>query len=707
MALFSKTCSSCGYENSLQAGFCAQCGARLGEIKCGVCGTTNSGNARFCKECGKPLDVNTAPEIRNNRWARQGDDFAVRVDAADLQGLFRRGIIVDIGTNAVLVDNGANRGTLAPGAYTLDSLDKRLLDWINTGVGSHVSVLLVDVAPTDLEFSAGGVFTNDPIRIGALVRLQVQVEEPGRFLANMMGGRERFTRLDLSGYLYPEVTQVLEAWVAQHSVDELAEDLSLKPKLELALEEALKSTFRQSGLKFINVRATQLNLEHLEHIKGIRSKYALQISEAEAEIEGRDHALGLLRERSTLELAEETLKVEDEEKRIALYERMRKAVSSGKMDEVRSQAEFEAFLDDMDRQKLLREKERAEMLQAWKEEGEDRELARKLLLAKLQIEQEYQLKKAGLSGSGELEQLALDNEIALARKRADFEFGQKKQILEQELWLQREQDRIKDERAKSEIEMNSLRARQELADDAASAELGMKLLAEMKRIRRLDEEERLRIQREDELARKKAALEEEMKRFEMAEQQRQAEREHELKKIEALSRASAEAVIAMAGPEQAKYLASLKRTEVFKDMSDDQIMAVLAAESPDLAQAIQEKFRALGQNTLTEQERALYQRLMDAQKDELQRANTTWDKVSEREKEMTKHALDRMADVAQSFARGQNIPPIIVGASSGGRQLTSNGPVSGESKTCPNCGRFVAVEARHCEHCGHKFEGMS
>ena len=250
MDLFSKKCSN-GHANSPKASFCSVCGERMsgGEITCGSCGTKNRGDARFCKECGRPMDTAGAPEIRGNHWARRTEDFAVRVDASDLQGIFKRGIIVEPGTNAMLIDGGANRGMLGPGTYNMDSLDKRLSDWIATGIGSQVTALLVDVTPTDMNFAAGGIFTKDSIRIGVRVRLQAQVEEPGKFLVNMLGGRERLTCTELEGYLYPEINQVLEAWVAGHTVQELAEDLSLRPQLELALDEALKISFRQMGLK--------------------------------------------------------------------------------------------------------------------------------------------------------------------------------------------------------------------------------------------------------------------------------------------------------------------------------------------------------------------------------------------------------------------------------------------------------------------------
>jgi len=292
-----------------------------------------------------------------------------------------------MGTNALMIENGINRGLLPPGTYTLDSLDKRLLDWLSTGLARTATVLLVDVMPAELEFHMGGIFTSDPINIGMSVRLNAQVDEPALFLVNMLGRRERMSRTDLMEYLNPEIAQLVEGWVRHHTVQELAEDLSLKEKLELALEEALKTTFAQTGLKFLNVRTLEMSMDHLDRIKGIKSKYALQVTETEAELQGKQRLLDVMKGMDLNTLAEETQKVENEEKRAELYHRMRQAVLNEKMDEIRSEAQFTQFLDEQDKQKLLSEKERGELLRTWKEEAEDHDLQRKFLLQKLEIEQ--------------------------------------------------------------------------------------------------------------------------------------------------------------------------------------------------------------------------------------------------------------------------------------------------------------------------------
>jgi len=711
MALFDKECPHCGHKNSPQASFCAECGTPLGggKVICGVCNTENRSDARYCKKCGRELAANAAPEVRAGRWARHENDFAVRIDSDDLPGIFRRGIVVEMGTNALLVENGVNRGMVPPGTYTLDSLDKHLLNWLSTGLTRTATVLLVDVMPAELEFHMGGIFTSDPINIGMSVRLNAQVDEPALFLVNMLGRRERMSRTDLMEYLNPEIAQLVEGWVRHHTVQELAEDLSLKEKLELALEEALKTTFAQTGLKFLNVRTLEMSMDHLDRIKGIKSKYALQVTETEAELQGKQRLLDVMKGMDLNTLAEETQKVENEEKRAELYHRMRQAVLNEKMDEIRSEAQFTQFLDEQDKQKLLSEKERGELLRTWKEEAEDHDLQRKFLLQKLEIEQNYQTEKVTLMSRADLDQTALDNEIALARKRSDFEFEQKRKVVEAEYFNERERDRIADERRKTQIEITALERQQERADDAADVKNGIEWLGLMKQMKRLDMEETLRIQRFDEIEREKARLEIELKRFEMEERRRQAEREHEIKRIQELAQFGSDALISLSGPEQAKVLAELRKNDYLKGMTEEQILAAAAKDSPEVARALQEKYRAMAEGTLSERERKLYEGLVSDHKVELDRVNEMWTRMADREKETSHHAMDRMADVAQSFARGQGNQPVIITTPGGGVIRTtgvSASEASGEDKTCPKCGRHVNVGVHFCPHCGHEFEDV-
>ena len=197
---------------------------------------------------------------------------------------------------------------------------------------------------------------------------------------------------------------------------------------------------------------------------------------------------------------------------------------------------------------------------------------------------------------------------------------------------------------------------------------------------------------------------------------------HELKRLEALGQLGAEALIAASGAEQGRILADLKKTEALQGMTEEQILAAAAKDSPEVARALQEKFRAVAEGQTSTEIAEMYERMLaerdisleqlrqEAEK-RVQDVADAWDKSSARSQETAERALDRVAETAQAFAKGQNAPVVITG--SGGPQVVSSGvaqPPQGTStqkqKMCPNCGKFVDENSKHCEHCGHKFEGV-
>ena len=183
-----QTCPNCGAQATPQARFCPSCGGGLagGARICGACGIENRGDARFCKQCGRELTESAAPDMSRHRWARREDDFAARIESEDLPGILKRGLIIDPGVNALLVEKGAVVGTVAPGEYTLDTLGGLLKEWFAGRIPERLTALLVEITPTEFIFHMGGIFTSDPLKIGATVRLQAQVEQPGKFLVNML-----------------------------------------------------------------------------------------------------------------------------------------------------------------------------------------------------------------------------------------------------------------------------------------------------------------------------------------------------------------------------------------------------------------------------------------------------------------------------------------------------------------------------------------
>ncbi len=731
MFLNTKKCPNCGTKLPQDARFCASCGSPVGSgiIRCSSCNTENLSDAIYCKKCGQPLSQTSTPQVYSHRWTRGANEFAVRVEADDLQGLLKRDIKVEPGTNAMFIYQGTSRGILPPGEYTLGTLGQRVKDWFTGDIPERATILLVEVVPTELVFRLDTSYTKDDLPIGISIRLQAEVTEPGKFLVNLLKGRERFTQDDLHAYLFPEVAQVADTWLRQHTLQQLTEDLELRLRLELALDERLRMTFSQTGLRFLHVRTAELNLEPFDHIKGIRSQYKLKVAEvnvnaageqemfdaethnriskAEAEAKAKARFTEIQKQVDLQALAEETTKVELEERKSELYQRMRQAVLSDKMNEVRSEKEFDRFLDEQDFDKLLRVKEREDLKKTWADQAEDHDKARAHLLAKLDIEYNYELQMAGLKLQQDFSQAKLDMELELARKKADYEFDMRRKNTDEGLRLEQERQRIQDERRKKELEISELQQRIELATEREQDMLDLEVLAKNKEIHRLDDEESLRIKREHELAMRREEQKLELDRWVADERRLQAEREHEMK-LRTL-----------------ELEGEIKKVEIYKGMTGEQILAADAAKSDSAAHALEEKYKSSTNEQVTKQTKEIYeQRLSD--KEEAARKQEEKDRQHQQDlmamhehdidnlKGISERALDRMSDTTQAIARGGGgSQPIIVVPGAGGPQVIQPGqggytgqPAPAGKKVCPNCGQFVDADARHCTHCGIKFEGV-
>ena len=753
-----QTCPNCGTENSASANYCKQCNTPLGAgtRQCGTCGKTNPANSVYCQECGRPMAESEAPEIIENRWRTSEKEFAVRIDTSDLPGLLKKGIIVEAGTNAMMLENGANIGVMPPGSYLLDSFWQKFGNLFRSGMPKTLTALLVKITPTDLDFPLEGLFSKDPLRVNMLIKLQVEVQEPGKFLVNMLRGRERMNVETLREHLHPEVQAVADRWVRTHTVEQLSEDFSLRPKFELALEEALRQSFSQAGLRFLQVRALEINLEILDLVNGKKNDYALQVTEMEADLQGKKSLLAVKNELDLLGLAEETAKFELEERKIDLLQRMRQAVNSDKMNEVRSETDLKNFLKEVDRAEILDEKEYAELMQTWQEEAKDHDIARgflviklekewKFLIDKLDIEQNYQRKRLqserdyqhGILGKEEAYQLAikdrqqLELDLEVLTRTRDHDLQETRKIVLAGFDLEKEKSRHDLERQKLTLEQQKLVEEQKLLEadtgfkiSERNTEFALRILANKKQIERLDEEERRRISREDELQRKKADFEQEIKRFENEERRRISEQEHEIRKLQTIATFSAEQLIATSQADQARILADLKKAEALKTMTDEQILAMAAERNPEVARAFQERYRAIATDEALVKEKELYERLFGEQKGFLETIQNLSDKrvddlerQSQRAQDVQKHAMDALASTAKSFADSKSTPTIILGDGvartvypDGTQHTSGESPANSKpatEKTCVSCGRTIDATFRNCPHCGHKFADLA
>jgi len=654
--------------------------------------------------------------MAGNRWARGADDFAARVEVNDVPGFFRKAVIIEPGTQAVLLADGRNVGKVGPGKYTLDNLVARIA---TLGTARQVTAILIDASDVDLAFSIGDLYTQDPLRVTMDCHMVVSLADPLAFLSNVMKAQYTYSLSQLRSFLFDELQNAAQECISGHTVEQLNSNLALKQEFAVAIEAHLNRTFERSGLRFDRVRTLNYRHPRWDEVRQTTEEYFLQISKAEADLEGRKRLFDVFDREQLQAIAEETARVIHYEKRAAVKERMRKAVLSGRMGEITDEREFERFMRQVDRERLIEENEWRELVQDFKERKEDHDAARAHLVARLAVERDYERRLAELALRRDLSFQELSFEQELARRRMA---GQMQ--LEEQRWtfdLRRQREQAEFRRAQEEADRQArLKA---LTDEALTKaeidelelrvlekelDLGLKGLRGIKAVSREDLEEQLRIRWEDDRRRLEGQLAAEERRLEMELKKLREEHQQELRRLEAYAQMSTEALLAATGPEQGRLLVELQKTETLKGMTEDQILALAAERSPQVAAAFQEKFRAMAAPEQRQQLEALYERMLAEQKAGAAELAALQRETAQRLQQMFETALREHREAVTALGRtGPAAGPTVIFPPGGQPTVVPVGGAPGAGNAqkviiCPSCHIESPVGTRYCQNCGEK-----
>jgi hypothetical protein len=649
-----------------------------------------------------------------------------------------------------------------------------------------MEAILIDTADAELVFTVPDLLTRDPLEIKVSVAVTVLVDKPMRFYQTLMRSQRSLGLPQLRAYLYGEVEDAAREWVGRYSVKELNTNLKLKGDLEQDIEMHLRRTGERNGLKFVRVRALDLTHPYMDRVQGVQAEAFIAAEEAQAqfaaerqrlnrervarglategelaakedELAKRKSLFNILDAEERQELFEQTRKVEHHRERVELWEQMREVVLSDKMAELRSEERMEEFLREQDTRQLLRDREWEELQQTIREEQEDHRGQRAHLLAKIDMERDYELRQIELLQRSDLEEAQLEFELKqarrelegqqdLERRRWEFELERRRRQTEVERQerkvaeMDRRERELQDTINRLEIKMREARTENDIASlqreqDRADFELGALALERMKEISRRDEMERdlHKVEMEQRQVEITLQAEERRRRMQMEHERQQQEfqlrrekqvQEHEIERIKTLSQASAEVVISLSGTEQARILGDLKQTEALKGLSDSQVESLMASRSAQFAQALAERWKAIEAGKATEAQKEMYERMLQQQAEADRRVEAALrdsleqgERAAGREQQTAFEAMRSVQQTAEAFAKnaGQQQPVVVVtpgmsgptvmpvGGSAPGGVTTG---YSGRAVVCPKCHLESPVGTKYCQNCGHEFFGQ-
>lgn len=562
------------------------------------------------------------------RWRRErGADgapvlLAERVLVESYQGLAHDGIVVELGVAALLLRNGQLVERCGPGFHKLRSEGSA-----DTGTGARsdwqeVEVLFIEAGDIDVEMSfRKGLTSSDDFPIEAQIAVPVRISDPLLCYRNLMGGQDTLTLTALKRPLFPLVLAALGEALGGLKAAELKPNRKRDDSIEGLIRRQLTPTLERLGLELGPMRALSFGGEALDRIGAELGAVAEQRHQQEVEALRREMA-----------------------------SRLRAELGRQSVEQAEGEEDLRKALDLVDRGRLLRESEREELVRQLRYEREDAERER----------------RDGLRRAEHAEALRLADEESERRRKAEAEALSRQGHDQAKAARERAEALRAAESSNSLAELERARRKAEAAAELQQDDAEVRAALEW---RRLSAEQSLA----DDSARQALA-----EAGRQAEHQRGmdvvgAERSHELARMKLAETVSPEALLALQGGESSAALVELRRLAVYKDMSEGQLQAVLAAGSAEYSRALAE-----GRRRDESQVQEALKQAMESQR----------------------QAYERAIGVAESLGRAALERPAAATHVSLPAPPHAHSPSPGPSIYCSSCGHGNPMAARFCMACG-------
>ena len=386
---------------------------------------------RFCRFCGQTLAGEAAPSTASVGGHLSTGLLARRIQPNEMQGLLSKALMVEEGQVAVVLVGGRHDATLGAGKHSIRN--------VLTSRGRDTSVVLFRASDVPLDASVAKVLSSDPLPLALDLRLVLKIDQPILLWQNLVDSADSYSIEHLSGAVYPVVEEGCQTFVRSRSVRELDAKEGIREELERALRSHLEQPLVGWGISLVSLQAVSVRCEAWDKISEKGSQYPLAAFDEEVALEGRRRLFDVYQESEIQATAEQTANVAGIEKRAALWERMRQAITADARGELRSKAELEQLLRQADKDRLLQESEHEVLVRSMAEAKEDNQKARAFLLRRLDVEKEHELQKLELGHRFGEEQERLTLETSRARKemearwevelrRADLEIAKERRL---------------------------------------------------------------------------------------------------------------------------------------------------------------------------------------------------------------------------------------------------------------------------------------
>jgi hypothetical protein len=258
----------------------------FGSAACPRCERKHAAADGYCAGCGLTLGApRHAPVLVENRWMPGPDELAVFFGVRELSGVFVKTLRVPPTARAwILQGEGATE--VPQGEYEIEGFFTRLNHLLRN---QHAEILITRSGALPVEFEFDDLMSSEHLAIDARLALQLRIENVPAFARHFMTMPGTIGGAQLRELLAAPVRQLAAEFIAARSLRDMAGHPELRPQLDQHLQGGLAMLLAEYGLAVVRVETLALRHDKFDANRARIGSLWLAADEQRVRIEHAAH----------------------------------------------------------------------------------------------------------------------------------------------------------------------------------------------------------------------------------------------------------------------------------------------------------------------------------------------------------------------------------------------------------------------------------
>jgi hypothetical protein len=254
----------------------------LGGAKCPRCAKAQGAADGYCGGCGLILGTpRHAPVLVENRWVPGPDELAVFFGVRALSGVFVKTLRVPATARAYILQ-GDTATEVPQGEYEIEGFFTRLNHLLRD---QHAEILVTRSSALPVDFELEGLASAEHLAVTARLALSVRIENVPAFARHFMTMPGTVKSDHLRELLQQPVRQLAAEFVAARSLREMAGQRELRPELDQHLQGGLAALLADVGLAIVRVETLALRHDRFDANRARIGSLWLAVDEQRVKVE--------------------------------------------------------------------------------------------------------------------------------------------------------------------------------------------------------------------------------------------------------------------------------------------------------------------------------------------------------------------------------------------------------------------------------------